>query len=123
MASPLAGKRILVTGGGGFLGSVVVQRLRERGCNEVGVVRKRDYDLVKSADVERVYRDMRPQIVIHAAGVVGGIGANRDQPARFFYENVMMGAQLLEGARLNEVEKFVQIGSTSAYPRSTPVPF
>jgi GDP-L-fucose synthase len=123
MGNGLQDKRISVTGGGGFLGRRVVALLRERGCRDVQVVRKRDYDLVKGADVDRLYRDARPQLVIHLAAVVGGIGANRANPGRYFYENLMMGAQLIEGARLAGVEKFVQIGTICAYPKFTPVPF
>jgi GDP-L-fucose synthase len=123
MGNSLQGKRIAVTGGGGFLGGVVVGKLRERGCEDVFVVRKRDYDLVKGEDVERLYRDARPEVVIHLAAVVGGIGANRENPGRYFYENIMMGVQLIEAARLNGVEKFVQVGTICAYPKFTPVPF
>jgi GDP-L-fucose synthase len=123
MASSLRGKRICVTGGGGFLGRRVVAALRERGCVDVHVVRKRDYDLVRSADVERLYAEARPDVVIHLAAVVGGIGANRENPGLFFYENLMMGVQLIEGARVAGVEKFVQIGTICAYPKFTPVPF
>jgi GDP-L-fucose synthase len=123
MESFLQGKRIAVTGGGGFLGRVVVGKLRERGCGDVFVVRKRDYDLVRAADVERLYADARPEVVIHLAAVVGGIGANRENPGLYFYENIMMGVQLIEGARLNGVEKFVQVGTICAYPKFTPVPF
>jgi GDP-L-fucose synthase len=119
----LSGKRVCVTGGGGFLGSRVVAALRARGRREVYVVRKKDYDLVKGEDVERLYREARPEVVIHLAAVVGGIGANRENPGRYFYENLMMGAQLIEGARVNRVEKFVQIGTICAYPKFTPVPF
>ncbi len=112
-----------MTGGGGFLGRVVVSRLRERGCADVFVVRKSNYNLVKSADVERLYREARPDVVIHLAAVVGGIGANRENPGLYFYENLMMGVQLIEGARLNSVQKFVQVGTICAYPKFTPVPF
>jgi len=119
----LSDKRICVTGGGGFLGRRVVAALRARGCGDVYVVRKRDYDLVRGEDVERLYRDTRPDVVIHLAAVVGGIGANRENPGRYFYENLMMGAQLIEGARLNSVEKFVQVGTICAYPKFTPLPF
>jgi GDP-L-fucose synthase len=101
----------------------VVACLRERGYEDIRVVRRLDYDLVRGADVERLYRDARPQVVIHLAAVVGGIGANRENPGRYFYENLMMGAQLIEGARLNGVEKFVQLGTICAYPKHTPVPF
>ncbi|HEX8115761.1 MAG TPA: GDP-L-fucose synthase [Pyrinomonadaceae bacterium] len=123
MENFLSGKRVAVTGGGGFLGRVVVGKLRERGCTDIFVVRKRDYDLVKAADVERLYADARPEVVIHLAAVVGGIGANRENPGRYFYENLMMGAQLIEAARLNNVEKFIQVGTICAYPKFTPVPF
>jgi len=123
MLNGLEKKRIAVTGGGGFLGRRVVADLRERGCREVQVVRRRDYDLVKGADVERLYRDLRPEVVIHLAAVVGGIGANRENPGLYFYENLMMGVQLIEGARLHGAEKFVQIGTICAYPKFTPVPF
>jgi GDP-L-fucose synthase len=123
MGSPLSNKRICVTGGGGFLGRRVVNRLRDGGCDNVFVVRRRDYDLVRGEDVERLYRDTTPQVVIHLAAVVGGIGANRDNPGRFFYENIMMGVQLMEGARHHSVEKFVQLGTVCAYPKFAPVPF
>jgi GDP-L-fucose synthase len=123
MGDSLLDKRICVTGGGGFLGSCVVSRLRERGYRNVDVVRKRDYDLVYRENVERLYRHLNPEIVIHLAAVVGGIGANRENPGRFFYENIIMGIQLLEEARLHGIEKFVQIGTICAYPKFTPVPF
>jgi GDP-L-fucose synthase len=123
MKDSLSGKKICVTGGGGFLGRRVVAQLRERGCRDVQVVRKRDYDLVKGADVERLYRETRPDVVIHLAAVVGGIGANRANPGRYFYENIMMGVQLIEGARARGVEKFVQVGTICAYPKFAPVPF
>ncbi|HWS53846.1 MAG TPA: GDP-L-fucose synthase [Pyrinomonadaceae bacterium] len=123
MKNFLLGKRICVTGGGGFLGRRVVADLRGRGCDDIFVVRRREYDLVRGADVERLYREARPQVVIHLAAVVGGIGANRENPGRYFYENLMMGAQLIEGARLHGVEKFVQVGTICAYPKFARVPF
>jgi GDP-L-fucose synthase len=123
MNSPMASKRICVTGGAGFLGNRVVARLHETGCSDVLIVRHRDCDLVRGDDVERLYRDAKPQIVIHLAAVVGGIGANRENPGRFFYENIMMGAQLMEGARRHSIEKFVQLGTVCAYPKFAQVPF
>jgi GDP-L-fucose synthase len=123
MKTELSNKRICVTGGNGFLGSHVVARLRERGCSQVFVVRKHDYDLVNGEAVERLYRQARPDVVIHLAAVVGGIGANRENPGRFFYENLMMGVQMMEGARLHGVEKFVQVGTICSYPKHTPIPF
>lgn len=123
MPGYLKGKRICVTGGDGFLGRRVVARLRDSGCNPVFVVRRRDYDLVRAENIERLYRDAAPQVVIHLAAVVGGIGANRDSPGRFFYENIMMGVQLIEAARQHSVEKFVQLGTVCAYPKYAQVPF
>jgi GDP-L-fucose synthase len=118
----LASKRVVVTGGHGFLGRHVVAALETRGCT-VLAPRKAQYDLTREPDVERMYADLEPDIVIHLAAVVGGIGANRDSPGRFFFENVMLGALTLEHARRNEVEKFVGIGTICAYPKMTPVPF
>jgi GDP-L-fucose synthase len=123
MTSPLANKRVCVTGGAGFLGRRVVSQLRERGCRDLFVVRRREYDLVRGQDIERLYQNAKPDVVIHLAAVVGGIGANRENPGRFFYENIMMGVQLIEAARMHSVEKFVQIGTICAYPKFTPVPF
>jgi GDP-L-fucose synthase len=123
MNGQLREKRICVTGGAGFLGRRVVELLGERGCKGIFVVRRRDYDLVQQEAVARLYRDARPQVVIHLAAVVGGIGANRENPGRFFYENMMMGAQLIEGARANSIEKFVQVGTVCAYPKFAPAPF
>lgn len=116
-------QRVTVTGGAGFLGSYVVERLRQRGCREVFVPRSRDYDLVDAGAVRRLYDEARPDLVIHLAARVGGIGANRENPGRFFYENLMMGVQLMEEARHREVRKFVAIGTVCAYPKFTPVPF
>ena len=119
----LAGKRVAVTGGAGFLGSHVAEQLRAAGCAEVFVPRSRDYDLRRADGVARMYADARPEIVIHLAAVVGGIGANRENPGRFFYDNLTMGVELMEQARLAEVEKFVAVGTVCAYPKFTPVPF
>src|SRR5437763_13705943 len=104
MTSWLTDKRIAVTGGAGFLGRRVVARLEAIGCKSIFIVRRKDYDLVHGDAVEKFYRDARPEVVIHLAAVVGGIGANRENPGRFFYENLMMGAHLIEGARLHGVE-------------------
>lgn len=123
MNNSLSGKRICVTGGGGFLGQRVVAQLGARDYRDVFVVRRRNYDLVLKEDCERLYHDAKPQILIHLAGIVGGIGANRENPGRFFYENTMMGVQLIEGARVHGVEKFVQVGTICSYPKFTPVPF
>ncbi len=119
----LRDKQIVVTGGAGFLGQHVIRRLRARGCTQIAVPRRRQYDLTCEAAVERLYRDTRPQVAIHLAGVVGGIGANRTNPGRFFYDNLVMGAMLMERARLSAVEKFVAIGTICSYPKHTPVPF
>jgi len=119
----LTRKRVVVTGGAGFLGSHVVEKLQEGGCREVFVPRSGEYDLRQKEDAIRLYEDQRPDIVIHLAGVVGGIGANRANPGTFFYDNLMMGVQTMHYAYLYGVEKFVAIGTICAYPKFTPVPF
>ena len=123
MMPTLSSKRILVTGGSGFLGRHLVGALERRGAADVFVPRKADYDLTREENVRRLYGDARPQIVIHLAAVVGGIGANRESPGRFFYDNVVMGAMVMEQARLAGVEKFVGVGTICAYPKLAPVPF
>lgn len=117
-----SGKRVVVTGGSGFLGSFVCAALRERGV-EPFVPRSKDYDLVDIEGVRRLYRDARPHVVLHLAAVVGGIGANRENPGRFFYENLMMGVQLIEEGRKAGIDKLTAIGTVCAYPKFTPVPF
>lgn len=116
-------KRVVVTGGAGFLGSCVVGRLQERGCSQVIVPRSRQYDLVQMAAVQQLYADARPDVVIHLAARVGGIGANQANPGRFFYDNLMMGTQLIEVGRQRGIKKFVALGTICAYPKFAPIPF
>lgn len=116
-------KRVLLTGGAGFLGSYVKQKLRQAGCSNIFVPRSKDYNLVENEACKRVYQDYRPNIVIHLAAVVGGIGANQENPGKFFYENLMMGAQMMEQGRHLNIEKFISIGTICCYPKYTPVPF
>jgi len=123
MPTDLADHRIVVTGGAGFLGRVVCAKLEQRGCRAILIPRKRQYDLTHSLDVRRMYADFKPDIVLHLAAEVGGIGANMDNPGRFFYANMAMALHLIEHARLNDIAKFVQVGTICAYPKHTPVPF
>src|SRR6266550_6895753 len=115
--------RILVTGGAGFLGSAVIERLGNEGYSNVITVRRRDYDLTHEDVVDRMYREEKPAVVLHLAAEVGGIGANRDNPGRYFFANMAMGMHLIEGARQHGVKKFLQTGTICAYPNLTPVPF
>jgi GDP-L-fucose synthase len=116
-------RRVVVTGGAGFLGSFVVERLRASGCRHIVVPRSREYDLRHEAAVARLLESARPDVILHLAAVVGGIGANRDNPGRFLYDNLMMGAPLMEQARIAGVGKFVTLGTICSYPKFTPVPF
>ena len=123
MSTFFENRRVVVTGGAGFLGGSVTEGLQKRGCKNILVPKIEDYDLVSIDDIIRMYEDMKPDIVIHLAAVVGGIGANREHPGEFFYKNLMMGVQLIEQGRLRNIEKFVAIGTVCAYPKFTPVPF
>jgi GDP-L-fucose synthase len=119
----LSDERVLVTGGAGFLGSFLCEELHTRGAAPVHVPRSADYDLTEENDIQRMYRSFQPTVVIHLAAVVGGIEANRQKPGRFFYDNLVMGAQLMEYGRRNGLKKFVAIGTICSYPEDTPVPF
>jgi len=116
-------KRVVVTGGAGFLGSFVVDQLRAKGCQQIVIPRSQDYDLVQMDAVKQLYSDAKPDLVIHLAARVGGIGANQSNPGRFFYDNLMMGAQLIEVGRQRGLKKFVATGTICAYPKFAPIPF
>lgn len=117
------GRRVCVTGGAGFLGSYVLEGLRQRGAGEVFVPLIEEYDLVRPEEVRRMLADARPDVILHLAAHVGGIGANRQHPAEFFYDNLMMGVELMHQAWKAGVEKFVALGTVCSYPKFTPVPF
>ena len=116
-------KRVVVTGGAGFLGSFVVEQLRAKGCRDIVVPRSTDYDLVQMDAVKQLYSDSAPDMVIHLAARVGGIGANQANPGKFFYDNLMMGSQLIEVGRQRGLKKFVALGTICAYPKFAPIPF
>jgi GDP-L-fucose synthase len=115
--------RILITGGAGFLGGYVIDNLKRRGYTNISTFRRKDYDLTIESEVEHLYKDFKPEVVMHLAAEVGGIGANRDNPGRFFFANMAMGMHLIEHARRMSVKKFVQTGTICAYPNMTPIPF
>jgi len=116
-------KKLCITGGAGFLGSHLIENLKSKGCDNIFVPHIEDYDLTIEKDIIKMYQDAKPDVLIHLAAVVGGIGANREHPGSFYYKNLMMGTQLIEQARLYGLEKFVAIGTICAYPKFTPVPF
>lgn len=119
----LRAKRIIVTGGAGFLGRHVVEQLTTRGCSHVFVPRRAQFDLTRPDHIDRLLAQHRPDVVLHLAATVGGIGANRKHPGTFLYQNLVMGAQLIEACRKTGIEKFVQVGTICSYPKFTPVPF
>jgi len=119
----LSSKRICVTGGAGFLGTHLIEKLKAHGANDIFVPTYPEYDLVKEADILRMISDAKPDVIIHLAAKVGGIGANRERPGEFFYDNLMMGVQLIHHAWQMNVAKFVAIGTICAYPKYTPIPF
>lgn len=121
--TPLQSKKIIVTGGKGFLGSHVMKKLEEQGCLYCDAVDSSDYDLIHLGEIRKMYNDKKPDIIIHLAARVGGIGYNRENPATLFYTNLIMGTQLIHEGYLCNIEKFVAVGTICAYPKFTPVPF
>src|ERR1700716_389086 len=119
----LSTKRVCVTGGGGFLGSFVVDELRRRGCRDIFIPRRKQYDLTTERGIKSMFEDAKPEVLFHLAAVVGGIGANRANPRLFFYENAIMGIQLIEAARRQGVEKTIVTGTICSYPKFAAVPF
>jgi GDP-L-fucose synthase len=119
----LKNKRITVTGGKGFLGSHLLKKLKDCGCRHINIADRPEYDLTDIVDIRRMYEETKPEIVIHLAAKVGGIGFNQEKPAELFYDNLIMGTQLLHEAYLRNIEKFIALGTICAYPKFTPVPF
>ncbi|MBC8387417.1 MAG: GDP-L-fucose synthase [Actinobacteria bacterium] len=119
----LKDRKVIVTGGAGFLGKFVVKKLKDRNCKDIFIPKIEEYDLRNLETIKKMYRDAKADVVIHLAAVVGGIGANRENPGSFFYDNLIMGIQLMEQARLTSIEKFVALGTICAYPKYTKVPF
>ena len=116
-------KKVTVTGGRGFLGSYIVEKLKQCGCKYISIANRPEYDLTILHDIQKMYQNQSPDIVIHLAAVVGGIGANRENPGKYYYENAIMGIQLFHEAYLNKIDKFVALGTICAYPKFTPIPF
>jgi len=116
-------KKVTVTGGKGFLGSYILEKLEQHGCKYISIANRPEYDLTILHDIQQMYQNQTPDIVIHLAAVVGGIWANKKNPGKFFYENAIMGIQLMHEAYLNNIEKFIAIGTICAYPKFTPIPF
>jgi len=116
-------KRITITGGKGFLGGHLIKKLQDKGYQKIAVAGRPEYDLVNLADIQRMYEATKPDVVIHLAAKVGGIGFNQEHPASLFYDNIMMGVQLIHEGYLRRIDKFVALGTICAYPKFTPVPF
>jgi len=119
----LKDRKVIVTGGAGFLGKFVIKKLKDRNCKDIFIPKIEEYDLRNLETIKKMYKDAEADVVIHLAAVVGGIGANRENPGSFFYDNLIMGIQLMEQARLTGIEKFIALGTICAYPKFTPVPF